>query len=116
MLEVLAERRCLVVLDGVDAKEVNGLIAIGRSSTLVTTDAVTILKTTDSYASARELVVAGRFAEAYEIFERVSQEPQMRTMCQREIAWILNAWGSIEEANAVNPEVMLFAEQMSLFG
>lgn len=108
--EKLEHTRSLVVFEGLTGDV--PVVVRGRSSVLTTPDADSAPVVPDSFAGGRELVMAGRFAEAFEMFERLPQT----AACRSEMAWILHAWGRTAEANEVHPGGHLFAEQPTLFG
>jgi hypothetical protein len=114
--EVLAKHRCLIVLDGPSAAVSRELTAGGRTSTAVTSDAVQILKTPETPAYARHLIGARRFAEAYELLYRLLDAVIDPDNCARELTWICEHWGRVEEANILRlnygPPGM---EQLTLF-
>jgi TIR domain len=99
--EVLAEHRCLVVLDGPDAEASRELTAGGRTSTAVTSDAVKIFKTPETPAYARDLIATRRFAEAYELLYRLLDAVIDPDNCARELTWICEHWERVEEANVL---------------
>ncbi len=99
--DLLAARRCLVVLDapgpGISAE----LTAGGRTSALVTLDAVTVMETPETLAYARELAAAQRYAEAYELLYGLLDAVVEPDACARELTWICDHWDRVEEANAL---------------
>jgi hypothetical protein len=113
--ETLAVRRCLVVFDAPDVS-VDAMLPSGRTSVLFTTEAVKLAGERRDFAAARELVVARRFAEAYEILYELFHAGMETDACARELVWICEHWDRVDEANALRfrfqPAV---AEQMRLF-
>jgi hypothetical protein len=99
--ELMAERRCLLVLDGPSPEDEAVLAAGGRTSTLVTRDPVRIVQTPQSLDYARELIAARRYAEAYDLLRRLLDADITPEACARELTWICERWGRLEEANAL---------------
>ena len=99
--DVLAARRCLVVLDGPGPGVSAELTAGGRTSTAVTREAVTILETPQTLAYARDLIAARRYAEAYELLYRLLDAVVEPEACARELTWICEHWDRVEEANVL---------------
>jgi hypothetical protein len=97
--ELLAARRCLVVLDAPTAEISRELTAVGRTSTAITDDIVKILKTPETAAYARHLVAERRFAEAYELLYRLLDAVDDPDNCARELTWICEHWDRVDEAN-----------------
>ncbi len=114
--DLLAARRCLVVLDA-PAPEVSvELIAGGRTSTAITCDAVQILETPDTLRYARSLIAARRYAEAYELLYRLLDAVVEPETCARELTWICEHWNRPEEANVLRYDYgWPGAEQLTLF-
>jgi hypothetical protein len=114
--EVLSQQRCLVVLDAAPEGIAAELTAGGRTSTVITPDAVRNLKTPETPAYARSLISARRFAEAYELLYRLLDAVVDPENCARELTWICEDWGRVAEANALRlnygPPGM---EQLTLF-
>jgi len=113
---VLSQHRCLVVQDAAGAEIREKLTAGGRTSTLVTRDAVKILKTPETLEFARSLVAARRYAEAYELLYRLLDAVIDPDSCARELTWICERWDRVEEATVLRsnygpPE----GEQLGLF-
>jgi hypothetical protein len=114
--ELLRTRRCLVVLDAPEAKIALELIAGGRSSTAITLDPVKILETPETPEYARRLVVARRFAEAYELLYRLLDAVVDPDNCARELTWICEHWDRPNEANVLRVNYRpAGAEQLVLF-
>lgn len=113
--EVLAPRRCLVVFDAPDLP-LDAILPSGRSSVLFTEEPVKIVEDPRDFATARLLIVARRFAEAYEILHELFQAGIDTEACARELVWICEHWDRVEEANALrfrfHPAT---AEQLRLF-
>jgi TIR domain len=99
--DLLAPRRCLVVLDAPTPEIVAELIAGGRTSTAVTRETVRTLETPATPAYARELIAAGRYAEAYELLYGLLDAVIDPETCARELTWICEHWDRIEEANVL---------------
>jgi hypothetical protein len=99
--EVLSQQRCLVVLDAAAEGIAAQLTAGGRTSTLVTPDAVRNLETPETPAYARGLISARRFAEAYELLYRLLDAVVDPENCARELTWICEDWGRVAEASAL---------------
>jgi hypothetical protein len=99
--DLLATRRCLVVLDAPKAEISQKLIAGGRTSTAVTHDAVKILETPETLVYARSLIAAQRYAEAYEVLYRLLDEVIDPESCARELTWICEHWDRVNEANVL---------------
>ena len=114
--DVLARHRCLVMLDAPSAEISVELVAGGRTSTVITRDAVKILETPETPAYARNLIATRRYAEAYELLYRLLDAVIDPDNCARELTWICEHWGRVEEANALRlnygPAGM---EQLALF-
>ncbi len=113
---LLAARRCLVVLDAPAPGTAAELTAGGRTSTAITRDPVRAAETPETPAYARSLIGARRYAEAYELLYRLLDAVIDPDGCARELTWICEHWGRIEEANALRlnygpPE----GQQLSLF-
>lgn len=114
--ELLAARRCLVVLDDPSREISAELTAGGRTSTAVTLDAVTIFETPQTPAYARSLVAARRYAEAYELLYRLLDAVVEPDACARELTWICEHWDRVEEANVLRFNYgSIGGEQLSLF-
>jgi hypothetical protein len=101
---VLTDTRCLLILDAPQVA-VDAFLPAGRTSILFTSEPVRgILETaTDgpSFAAARHLASAGRFAEAYEDFYQLLNTGVEPEACARELVWICEHWDRIDEANAL---------------
>ena len=114
--DLLAARRCLVVLDAPGPEISAELTASGRTSTAVTIDAVTILKTPQTPVYARSLIAARRYAEAYELLYRLLDAVVEPDACARELTWICEHWDRVEEANVLRFNYSsLEGEQLALF-
>jgi hypothetical protein len=113
--DVLAERRCLVVFDAPEVP-LDAILPAGRTSVLFTEEAVRIVSDARDFAAARALVVARRFAEAYEILYELFRAGIETEACARELVWICEHWDRVEEANALRFRFQpVSAEQMRLF-
>jgi len=114
--ELLAARRCLVVLDDPVADISGDLIAGGRTSTAVTRDTVRVLQTPETPAYARSLIAARRYAEAYELLYRLLDAVIDPDSCARQLTWICEHWERVDEANALRLNYgPAGAEQLLLF-
>jgi hypothetical protein len=99
--DLLSARRCLLVLDAPAGEHEDWLVPRGRTSTLITEDAVRVAATPETFEYARELTVAQRNAEAYELLHRLLEAEIATQACARELTWICQEWGRVEEANAL---------------
>jgi hypothetical protein len=99
--DLLAARRCLVVLDGACDAIAAELTAGGRTSTAVAVGAIKVLETPLTPAYARSLLAARRYGEAYELLYRLLDAVIEPDWCARELAWICEHWDRIEEANVL---------------
>lgn len=114
--ELLATRRCLVVLDAPARDAAGEAIAEGRTSTLVTSEPVRVEETPATVAYARSLVASRRYAEAYELFYALLDKWEDMETCARELTWICEHWDRIDEANALRYQYGKgTAEQLTLF-
>lgn len=113
--QVLSARRCLLVLDapGID---LSPILPVGFTSTIITTEPVRIVKEDFTLAAARALVLARRFAEAYELLYRLLDAGMETEACARELVWICEHWDRTEEANQLrfHPGAPV-CEQLRLF-
>jgi TIR domain len=114
--DLLGARRCLLVLDAPSGGHEDWLVPRGRTSTLITEDAVRVAATPETFEYARKLILARRNAEAYELLHRLLEGEIASEACARELTWICQEWGRVEEANALRfyygPEP---AAQLTLF-
>ena len=99
--ELLATRRCLVVLDSPSPEISLELIAGGRTSTAITRDTVKILETPETLTYARRLIAEWRYAEAYELLYRLLDAVVDPDNCARELTWICEHWDRVNEANVL---------------
>lgn len=114
--DVLVQRRCLLVLDAPQPALASALIPHGRTSTLVTTDAVKRAATPKTLAYARKLIADRRYAEAYELLHDLLDSDISTADCARELTWICEQWNQINEADSLRSYYRLPpTEQMSLF-
>jgi hypothetical protein len=114
--DLLATRRCLVVLDAPRAEIVPELTAGGRTSTVITREPVKILETPETLVYARSLIEARRFAEAYDLLYRLLDEVVEPDGCARELTWICERWGRTAEANVLRVTYRPTGEeQLTLF-
>jgi hypothetical protein len=113
--DVLAARRCLVIFDAPEVP-LEAILPAGRTSVLFTEEAVRIVEDARNFTAARSLVVARRFAEAYEILYELFNAGIETEACGRELVWICEHWDRVEEANALRFRFHpASAEQMRLF-
>ena len=113
--EVLAGRRCLVVFDAPEVP-LDALLLSGRTSVLFTEEAVRIVEDSRNFAAGRALVVARRFAEAYEILYELFNAGIETEACARELVWICEHWDRVDEANTLRFRFHpASAEQLRLF-
>jgi len=114
--DVLATHRCLLVLDAPSSEISQELTPGGRTSTVITRDAVRVLDTPQTPAYARSLIAERRYAEAYELLYRLLDAVIEPDNCARELTWICEHWDRVAEANALRfnygPARM---EQLTLF-
>jgi hypothetical protein len=114
--DLLARRRCLLVLDSPAAEFASELIAGGRTSTLVTQEPVKVVETPRSLAQARKLISSRRFAEAYELLYGLIDSDISTADCARELTWICEHWNQMDEAESLRFHYRLPpTEQLSLF-
>jgi hypothetical protein len=114
--DLLAGRRCLLVLDAPATESASALIARGRTSTLVTSEPVKVVETARSLAQARKLISARRYAEAYELLYSLLDSDISTADCARELTWICEHWNRMEEAESLRFHYRLPpTEQLSLF-
>ena len=112
--DLLSSRRCLVIFDAPQVS-LDALMPTGRTSVLLT-DERSAPETPKTFAAARGLVKAGRFAEAYEILSQLYDAGLETESCAREMVWICDHWGRYVEASLLRTEYRLApTEQLSLF-
>jgi hypothetical protein len=99
--EFLSGRRCLLVLEAPDAEHATALLPGGRTSVLITEDPVSASEEPESFERARTLIGSRRYAEAYELLYRLLDAEISPGACARELTWICEHWGRIEEANSL---------------
>ena len=99
--EFLFERRCLLVLDFPADEHAKAVIPGGRTSVLITEDPVSLAEIPESFERARTLIAARRYAEAYGLLYRLLDAEISPEACARELTWICEHWGRVEEANAL---------------
>ncbi len=116
VLEVLQERRCLVVLDAPSEEARAALEIGGRSSVLMTTEPFQVRETPRTFAYARELVRSRRYAEAYDLLYLLMEDSVDTCACARELTWICEHWGRTAEAERLRQYDPPPAHQMGLFG
>ncbi len=115
----LSGKRCLLVLDApqvdVEALVPRGAPA-GRTSVLVTSEPVRMTDEKPTLATARNLVAARRYAEAYDLLYRLLNLGVEPESCARELIWICEYWDRLEEANNLRFQVGPSpSEQLRLF-
>ncbi len=98
--DVLSNRRCLIVLDGLEVSA-GAFLPTGRTSVVYTDKPMRLTEYERSFATARCLVVARRFAEAYELLYQLMDAGIEPESCARELVWICEHWDRIDEANAL---------------
>jgi len=114
--EMLALRRCLIVLDAPSPEVRSALTAFGRSSTLIAPEPVEIRETPCTFQYARKLVSQKRLAEAYDIFYAIMNQTGEPGFCAQELAWICDHWGRTVEAESLRlMDQQIPAHQPSLF-
>jgi len=114
--DLLARRRCLLVLDSPPTEFASVLVPRGRTSTLVTSEPVKVVETPKSLPHARKLIAARRYAEAYELLYSLLDSDVSTADCARELAWICEHWNQLDEAESLRSHYRLPpTEQMSLF-
>jgi hypothetical protein len=114
--DLLAHRRCLLVLDSPAAEYASELIAGGRTSTLVTQEPVKVVQTPQTLAQARKLVASRRYAEAYELLYGLLESDVAISDCARELTWICEHWNQLDEAESLRAHYHVPpSEQLSLF-
>jgi hypothetical protein len=99
--EFLFNHRCLLVLDAPFEEHRNAVIPGGRTSVLITDEPVAVGELPESFERSRTLIEARRYAEAYELLYRLLDAEISPEACARELTWICEHWGRIEEANAL---------------
>jgi len=99
--EFLFDRRCLLVLDAPAGEHAAAVIPGGRTSVLITEEPVSVGELPESFERARTLIAARRYAEAYELLYRLLDGEISPEACARELTWICEHWGRIEEANSL---------------
>jgi hypothetical protein len=111
----LAPRRCLVVFDAPQIP-VDSLIASGRTSYLFTSEPVRVHAEPVTMASARLLVSERRYPEAYDALYQLFNAGLEPENCARELIWICEHWGRIDEANGLRAHISDSPlQQMRLF-
>ena len=98
--DVLSSRRCLIVLDGLEVA-VDTFLPTGRTSVLYTDKPTRLVENERSFRATRNLVVARRFAEAYELLYQLMNAGIEPESCARELVWICEHWDLTEEANGL---------------
>ena len=99
--DMLCRKRCLVVLDApeVSVEPLMPSATHNRTSFLFTSEPVRVAEDTPTVAAARSLVMASRFAEAYEMLYQLLDSWEAMDTCARDLVWICEHWGRLEEAN-----------------
>jgi hypothetical protein len=114
--DLLATRRCLVVLDAPEPDVAAELLSPGRTSTLVTREPVNVIETPETLAQARKLLGARRYAEAYELLYRLLDAGVSPADCAHELSWICDHWNRPQESESLRYHYRLPpTEQLSLF-
>jgi hypothetical protein len=99
--ELLSARRCLVVLDAPSPEISQELIVGGRTSTAIARETMKTLETPETLTYARRLIAEWRYAEAYELLYRLLDAVVDPDNCARELTWICEHWGRVNEANVL---------------
>jgi hypothetical protein len=115
VLETMAARRCLVVLDGPAEPVRAALVVENRCSILMTTEPSEIRETPRTFDYALELVRSRRLAEAYNLLQMLMEETADPGACARELAWICEHWGRTAEAERLRRFDPMPSRQMGLF-
>ncbi len=111
----LAANRYLAVFDAPEVA-VDSLTPAGRSSFLISTDPIRVEETPQTLPAARRLVASRRYAEAYEILNRLLTQGVDPESCARELVWICDHWGRYGESEGLRNHFRLPpSEQLSLF-
>jgi len=97
----LFDHRCLLVLDAPDPEHATALAPGGRTSTILTEEPVLAVELPESLERARTLITSRRYAEAYELLYRLLDAEISPGACARELTWICEHWGRVEEANSL---------------
>ncbi len=97
---MLSTRRCLVVFDS-PRVAVDSIMAHGRTSYLFTSEPVRVEPVDTSIAAARRLVADRRYPEAYDALRALLNEGVETEACARDLIWICEHWGYIDEANSL---------------
>ena len=113
--EVLAERRCLVVMDAPSTPVRAAYAGFARTSLLLTTEPHDSSAKPHDFGYALRLVRASRLAEAYELLYTLIEEDIEVRACARELAWICDRWGRTDEARRLRRFDRPPSNQMSLF-
>jgi TIR domain len=114
--DLLASRRCLLILDSPAPELAAELIPPGRTSTLVTREPVSVVETPGTLAHARKLIASRRYAEAYELLYSLLDAEVAPADCARELSWICEHWNRAEESKSLRFHYRLPpTEQLSLF-
>ena len=115
ILETMAARRCLVVLDG-PAEPIRAALGVeNRCSILMTTEPWEIRETPQTFDYALQLVRSQRLAEAYNLLQMLMEETVDPGACARELAWICEHWGRTAEAERLRQFDPMPVRQMGLF-
>lgn len=117
VLDNLASRRCLLVLDAPPPMLREELTAAGRCSTLVTTaPSAPVRELPHTFDYARQLMRGNRLAEAYELLYSLMDEAVVDPkFCASELAWICDHWGRTREAEDLRAREEGPGVQMGLF-
>jgi hypothetical protein len=98
--ERLAARRYLVIFDAPQVP-VDSVLSHGRTSYLFTADPVRVETSDTSLAAARRLVADRRYPEAYDALHVLLSAGVEPETCARDLIWICEHWGRIDEANTL---------------
>ena len=112
--DFLSDRRCLLLLDGF-SPGLGQAIPSGRTSTVIMQAPVRMTELPDSFEYGRWLMSEQRYAEAYEIFDRLSAQDISARACRRELAWILEYWDRVDDARAIHLIDAQPGTQLTLF-
>jgi hypothetical protein len=113
--EVLAARRCLLILDA-PSPVCDPLLPDGHTSVLFVNDADPAPALPPTLADARKFLAARRYAEAYELLYLLLDAVVETETCARELVWICEHWDRYEEARALRSHIAPApGEQLTLF-
>lgn len=98
--ERLSARRYLVIFDAPQVA-VDPVLSHGRTSYLFINEPVRVETLDTSLAAARKLVADRRYPEAYDALHLLLNAGVEPETCARDLIWICEHWGRIEEANSL---------------